>query len=63
MIYTTYNKTPAQTNAQRKASERQRHKDAGRVAITVYVRREFAQEVRALEKKLRVREVIRVYPK
>lgn len=53
----------AQTTAQRKAAERQRHKDAGRVAITVYVRREFAQEVRALEKKLRVREVIRVYPK
>jgi hypothetical protein len=46
----------AQTPAQRKAAERTRHKEAGRVAITVYVRREYAPEVRALEGRLQRRE-------
>ena len=48
--------TPAQTPAERKASERQRHKEAGRVPVTVYVRPEWREEVRALEAKLQRRE-------
>lgn len=39
-----------------KAEERQRHKKAGRVAVTVYVRPEFRAEIRILEAQLRMRE-------
>ncbi len=46
----------AKTAAQRKADERQRHKDAGRTAVTVHVRQEHVPEVRALEAKLQRRE-------
>lgn len=46
----------AKTAAQRKAEERQRHKEAGRTAVTVHVRPEYAPEVRALEAKLQRRE-------
>ena len=45
--------TPA---AKWKAAERQRHRDAGRVAVTVHVRPEYVPEVRALEAKLQRRE-------
>jgi hypothetical protein len=48
--------SPAKTAAERKAIERQRHKDAGRTAVTVNVRPEYAPEVRALEAKLQRRE-------
>ena len=44
------------TPAQRKADERQRHKEAGRTAVTVHVRSEYVPEVRALEAKLQRRE-------
>ena len=44
------------TTAERKADERQRHKDAGRTAVTVHVRPEYVPEVRALEAKLQRRE-------
>jgi hypothetical protein len=50
---------PAKTPAGRKADERKRHKDAGRVAVTVYVRPEFRDDVRALEAKLQRRETQR----
>jgi hypothetical protein len=46
----------AKTAAQRKAEERQRHKDAGRTAVTVHVRPDYVPEVRALEAKLQRRE-------
>ena len=46
----------AATPAERKAAERQRHRDAGRVAVTVQVRPEYVAEVRALEAKLQRRE-------
>ena len=46
----------AKTAAQRKADERQRHKEAGRTAVTVHVLPEYAPEVRALESKLQRRE-------
>ena len=46
----------AKTAAERKANERQRHKEAGRTAVTVHVRPEYAPEVRALEAKLQRRE-------
>ena len=46
----------AKTAAQRKADERQRHKEAGRTAVTVHVRPQYAPEVRALEAKLQRRE-------
>lgn len=46
----------AQTTAERKAAERQRHKEAGRVPVTVYVRPEWREEIRALEAKLQRRE-------
>ena len=46
----------AKTPAQRKADERQRHKEAGRTAVTVHVRPEYVPEVRALEAKLQRRE-------
>ena len=36
---------PPQTPAQRKAAERQRHKKAGRTAVTVHVRPEYVAEV------------------
>ena len=48
--------TTHKTPAQRKASERARHKEAGRTAVTVHVLREYVTEVRALESKLRKRE-------
>jgi len=44
------------TAAQRKAAERQRHREAGRTAVTVHVRPEYAPEVRELEAKLQRRE-------
>ena len=47
---------PAKTAAERKAAERQRHKEAGRTAVTVHVRPEYVPEVRALEAKLQRRE-------
>ena len=43
----------AKTTAQRKRDERQRHRDAGRVAVTVYVRPEWRGKVRELEGGLR----------
>ena len=46
----------AMTPAERKAAERQRHKEAGRTAVTVHVRPEYVPEVRALEAKLQRRE-------
>ena len=46
----------AKTPAERKADERQRHKEAGRTAVTVHVRPEYVPEVRALEAKLQRRE-------
>jgi len=48
--------SPAKTAAQRKAEERQRHKEAGRTAVTVHVRPEYVPEVRSLEAKLQRRE-------
>ena len=45
--------TPA---AKWKAAERARHKEAGRVAVTLHVLPEFKAEVRALEAKLQRRE-------
>jgi hypothetical protein len=48
--------TAAKTAAQRKAEERQRHKTAGRTAVTVHVRPDYVPEVRALEAKLQRRE-------
>jgi hypothetical protein len=48
--------TPA---AKWKAAERARHKEAGRVAVTVHVRPEYRGEVRSLEAKLQRREVAR----
>ena len=47
---------PAKTAAERKTDERQRHKEAGRTAVTVHVRPEYVPEVRALEAKLQRRE-------
>lgn len=47
---------PAKTTAQRKADERQRHTEAGRVPVTVHVLPEYREEVRALEAKLQRRE-------
>jgi len=48
--------SPAKTAAQRKAEERQRHREAGRVAVTVHVQADYVPEVRALEAKLQRRE-------
>lgn len=48
--------SPAKTAAERKAAERQRHREAGRTAVTVHVRPEYVPEVRALEAKLQRRE-------
>ena len=48
--------SPAKTAAQRKADERQRHTEAGRVPVTVHVLPEFRPEVRELEAKLQRRE-------
>jgi len=48
--------SPAKTAAERKAAERQRHKEAGRTAVTVHVRPEYVPEVRALEAKIQRRE-------
>lgn len=44
------------TAAQRKAEERRRHREAGRVAVTVHVQRYYAPEVLALGAKLQRRE-------
>lgn len=44
------------TPAERKAAERQRHTDAGRKPVTVWVLPEYRAEVRALEAKLQRRE-------
>ena len=46
----------AKTAAQRKAEERRRHREAGRVAVTVHVQADYVPEVRALEAKLQRRE-------
>lgn len=46
----------AKTAAQRKADERKRHRDAGRVPVTVHVQREYVAEVRDLEARLQRRE-------
>lgn len=46
----------AKTAAQRKADERLRHQEAGRVPVTVHVHPEYREEVRALEAKLQRRE-------
>lgn len=46
----------AKTAAERKAAERLRHKEAGRVSVTVHVRPEYREDVRALEAKLQARE-------
>jgi len=51
--------TPA---AKWKAAERARHKEAGRVAVTVHVLAAWALEVRALEARLRRRESKAVKP-
>ncbi len=48
--------TAAKTAAERKADERRRHTEAGRVPVTVHVLPEYRQEVRALEAKLQRRE-------
>lgn len=48
--------SPAKTAAQRKAEERGRHREAGRVAVTVHVQADYVPEVRALEAKLQRRE-------
>lgn len=50
---------PAKTPKERKAAERQRHKDAGRTAVTVHVLPEFRPVVRELEIKLQRRETRR----
>lgn len=47
----------AKTASQRKAEERQRHKKAGRVAVTVHVRPEFRHAIRALEAAIRLQEM------
>ena len=54
--------SPAKTAAQRKAEERQRHKEAGRVPVTVHVLPEYRAEVRALEAKLQRRKKRRTAP-
>lgn len=46
----------AKTPSERKAAERERHKKAGRVPVTVHVRPEWREEVRTLEAKLQRRE-------
>jgi hypothetical protein len=47
------------TEAQRKADERRRHKEAGRKPVTVHVLPEFRPVVRELETKLQRRETRR----
>ena len=44
------------TAAERKADERKRHTEAGRVPVTVHVLLDYRPEVRALEAKLQRRE-------
>ena len=44
------------TARERKADERARHKEAGRVPVTVHVQPEWRNEVRELEAKLQRRE-------
>lgn len=41
------------TPAERKATERQRYRDAGLVAVTVYVKPEDRQKIRDLAEKLK----------
>jgi hypothetical protein len=48
--------SPVRTAAERKADERQRHTEAGRKPVTVWVLPEYRHEVRALEAKLQRRE-------
>lgn len=48
--------SPAKTAAERKADERQRHKEAGRVPVQVWVQPGYVGEVRELEAKLQRRE-------
>lgn len=48
--------SPAKTAAERKAAERARHRDAGRVPVQTWVLPEYVPEVRALEAKLQRRE-------
>ena len=47
---------PVKTAAERKADERKRHTEAGRVPVTVHVLLDYRPEVRALEAKLQRRE-------
>jgi hypothetical protein len=44
------------TAAERKQAERDRHKEAGRVPVTVHVQPQWREEVRTLEGKLQRRE-------
>jgi len=46
----------AKPPAERKADERARHREAGRVPVQVWVRTDYVAEVRALEAKLQRRE-------
>lgn len=46
----------AKTDAERQAALRKRHREAGRVPVTVHVLPEWREEVRALEAKLQRRE-------
>ena len=55
-------KTLPKTAAQRKAEERKRHKEAGRVPVTVHVQPEYRDEVRELEAKLQRREKRKLRP-
>ena len=47
---------PAKTAAERKAAERQRNKEAGRVPVTVNVQPQFRPLVRAMESELQALE-------
>ena len=53
----------AQTPAERKAAERQRNKEAGRVPVTVNVQPQFRPLVRAMESELQAVEPIRAAAK
>jgi len=46
----------AKTPSERKAAERARHKEAGRVPVTVHVQPQWRKEVRDVEAKLQRRE-------
>ena len=49
-------KSTGRTPAQRKAAERQRHRDAGRVPVVIHVLPQFRPSVRHLEAQLRASE-------